>query len=205
MDEVLTLKRSEIASLIKEQTVATIKNYNTGIWVLDVVMQFAKAPDEVRAAFDEVIKASADEERLVNQARAYENEILPKAKGIAERLKNEALAYKQEAILIAEGKVQRFNLVLPQYQKAPKVMQTRMYLDAIEQILSKTSKIVVDQSIGNSMVYLPLDQLLAGKVDEEKDKATPSTEGVNPSGSSSSSEAKALAPLVMQNQKETNS
>ena len=203
MDEVLTLKRAEIATAIKDQTIATIKNYNTGIWVLDVVMQFAKAPDEVRAAFDEVIKASADEERLVNQARAYENEILPKAKGIAERLKNEALAYKQEAILVAEGKVQRFNLVLPQYLKAPKVMQTRMYLDAIEQILSKTSKIVVDPGIGNSMVYLPLDQLLAGKLEEEKDKATTTPDPVG--SGSSSNEAKVLAPLVIQNQQETNS
>lgn len=163
MDEVLTSKRSEIATAIKDQMIETLKNYHTGLRVLDVVMQFAKAPNEVRAAFDEVIKASADEERLVNQARGYENEVLPRAKGDAERLRNEALGYKQETILIAEGNVQRFNLVLPQYLKAPKVMQTRMYLDAMEQILNKTSKIVVDSGLGNNMIYLPLDRLIAGE------------------------------------------
>ncbi len=167
MDEVLTSKRSEIATAIKEQMIETLKNYHTGLTVLDVVMQFAKAPDEVRAAFDEVIKASADEERLVNQARGYENEVLPRAKGNAERLRNEALGYKQETILIAEGNVQLFNLVLPQYLKAPKVMQTRLYLDAMEKILDKTSKIVVDSALGNNMIYLPLDRLIAGRDSKE--------------------------------------
>lgn len=167
MDEVLTQKRSEIATAIKEQIISTLKNYDTGIWVLDVVMQFAKAPDEVRAAFDEVIKASADEERLVNQARGYENEVLPQAKGTAERLRNEAQGYKQETILIAEGNVQRFNLILPQYIKSPKVLQTRMYLGAMEEILSKVSKIVVDAGQGNNVIYLPLDRFLPEK--EAKD------------------------------------
>ncbi len=166
MDEVLTSKRSEIASAMKEQMIETLKNYNTGLWVLDVVMQFAKAPDEVRAAFDEVIKASADEERLVNQARAYENEVLPRAKGDAERLRNEALGYKQETILVAEGNVQRFNLILPQYQKAPKVMQTRMYLDTIEDVLNSVNKILIDSGTGNNLIYLPLDRLISGKMAE---------------------------------------
>ncbi len=159
MDEVLTLKRAEIAAAIKEQMEETLKNYRTGIWVLGVVMQFAKAPDEVRAAFDEVIKASADEERLVNQARAYENEVLPKARGIAERLKSEALGDKQESILVAEGNVKRFNLVLPQYLLAPKVTQARLYLETLESLLSKTSKVVVDLGQSNNLLYLPIDQL----------------------------------------------
>jgi len=168
MDEVLTSKRSEIATAIKEQMIATLKNYDTGLQVLDVVMQFAKAPDEVRAAFDEVIKASAEEEQLVNQARAYENEVLPRAKGTAERLRNEALGYKQETILVAEGNVQRFNLILPQYLKSPKVMQTRMYLDAMEQILNKTTKVIVDTGEGNNVLYLPLDKLMDMSLDKDK-------------------------------------
>jgi membrane protease subunit HflK len=175
MDEVLTSKRSEIATAIKDQMIETLKNYHTGLRVLDVVMQFAKAPDEVRAAFDEVIKASADEERLVNQARGYENEVLPKAKGNAERLRNEALGYKQETILIAEGNVQRFNLVLPQYLKAPKVMQTRMYLDAMEQILDKTSKVVVDSGLGNNMIYLPLDRIMGDRTVQDSANTEEST------------------------------
>jgi membrane protease subunit HflK len=159
-------------------------------------MQFAKAPDEVRAAFDEVIKASADEERLVNQAKGYENEILPRAKGTAERLRNEALGYKQETILIAEGNVQRFNLVLPEYLKAPKVMQTRMYLDAIEQVLMKTSKIIVDAGAGNNMIYLPLDRLMAGKGFDEASTSSASE------GTQISSNPNIQLPIASQSQKE---
>jgi membrane protease subunit HflK len=177
MDEVLTLKRSEIALAIKEQIIATLKNYHTGIRILDVLMQFAKAPDEVRAAFDEVIKASADEERLVNQAIAYENEVLPRAKGSAESLRNEALGYKQETILMAEGNVQRFNLILPQYLKAPKVTQTRLYLDTLEQVLAKTSKVIVNAGTGNNLIYLPLDRLMT----ERQAGDTPAT--IEPSSS----------------------
>lgn len=160
MDEVLTAKRFEIAQAIKEQTIMTLADYHTGISVLDVVMQFAKAPDEVRAAFDEVIKASADEERLVNQASGYENEVIPKAKGTAERLKREAEGYKEEKVLVAEGNVARFNLILPSYLKAPKVMQTRMYLDTMEQVFGKVSKIVVDAGQGNNVIYLPFDRFV---------------------------------------------
>lgn len=161
MDEVLTLKRAEIALAIKEQLIETLKNYKTGIAVIDVTMQFAKAPDEVRAAFDDVIKAAADEERLVNQAHAYENEVLPKARGIAGQLKNEAEGYKQETILVAEGNVKRFNSILPHYQKFPKVTQTRLYLDALEGILSRTSKVVIDGNLGNNLIYLPFDKMIS--------------------------------------------
>lgn len=170
MDEVLTDKRSAIAAAIKEQVIETLDQYNTGLLVLDVAMQFAKPPDEVRAAFDEVIQARADEERLVNQAKAYGNEVLPRAKGTAERLRDEALGYQQETILIAEGNVARFNLVLPQYNRAPNVMQTRMYLDTIEQILRKSSKIVLDVGTPNSLMYLPLEHLLSASNVDEKPK-----------------------------------
>jgi len=173
MDEVLTLKRAEIAIAIKQQLIETLKGYQTGIEVIDVAMQFAKAPDEVRAAFDDVIKAAADEERLVNQAHAYENEILPRARGTVERLKNEALGYKQETVLLAEGYVQRFNSILPQYQKAPKVTQTRLYLETMEQILSQVSKVVVDSSLGNNLIYLPLDKMIP-QVD--KDTSNPNSD-----------------------------
>ncbi len=160
MDEVLTLRRAEIATGIKEQLIETLKGYQTGIEVIDVAMQFAKAPDEVRAAFDDVIKAAADEERLINQAHAYENEVLPRARGTVEQLRNGAMGYKEETILIAEGNVLRFNSILPQYQKAPKVTQTRLYLETMENILSKTSKVLVDSNLGNNLIYLPFDKLI---------------------------------------------
>lgn len=160
MDEVLTLKRSEIAVAIKDQIIETLKNYHTGIMVLDVAMQFAKPPDEVRAAFDDVIRAAADEERLINQARSYENQVLPDARGTAERKKYEALAYKQETILKAQGDVQRFNLILPEYQKAPKVTQTRLYLDSMEEILSKVNKVISDAGPGNNFFFMPFEKIM---------------------------------------------
>lgn len=175
MDEVLTSRRAEIAIAIKEQLVETLRNYETGLWVLGVVTQFAKAPDEVRAAFDEVIKASADEERLVNQAEAYKNEVLPRARGNAERLKSEALGDQQHTILMAQGNVKRFNLVLPQYLKSPQVMQTRLYLETIESILAKTPKVIVDAG-NNNLIYVPLDRLSLNK--ETREETTSSS--VNP-------------------------
>ncbi len=186
MDDILTLRRAEIANSVKEQIVDTLKNYKTGLWVLEVVMQFAKPPIEVQAAFDEVIKASADRERLINQAKGYENEVLPRAKGRADRFRNEALGDKQETILIAEGNVKRFNLVLPQYLKAPKVTRTRMFLNTIEKILSKTSKIVVDAGDGNNLIYLPLDRLIPE----------------NPGTHSSAGSAKEYLPLASRFHKE---
>lgn len=165
MDDILTLRRDEIANAVKEQLVDTLKDYQTGLWVLEVVMQFAKAPSEVQEAFDEVIKASADKERLVNQARGYENEVIPRARGVAERIRNEALGYKEEKILIAKGNVERFNQLLPEYQKSTKVTQTRLYLDTMEDILSKVSKIVIDSGEGNNLIYLPLDQLVPRETD----------------------------------------
>lgn len=169
MDEVLTLKRSEIAIAIKEQINETLKRYETGIQVLDVATQFAKAPDEVRTAFDDVIKAAADEERLINQARAYENEVLPKARATVESMKNEAQGYKGETVLRAEGNVEKFNLILPEYKKAPKVTQTRLYLDTMQEILSKTTKMLVEGGNGNnSFIYLPLDKLIPQALDESQ-------------------------------------
>lgn len=181
MDEVLTLRRAEIATAIKEHLIETLKGYNTGIEVIDVAMQFAKAPDEVRAAFDDVIKAAADEERLINQAHAYENEVLPRARGTVEQMRNGAKGYREETILIAEGNVQRFNAILPQYQKAPKVTQTRLYLETMEQILAKTSKVVVDSNIGNNLLYLPIDKLIS-----EANFGSPSANNRGMSGSASS-------------------
>ena len=160
LDDVLTSGRALIGGAIKDQIISTLSLYKTGILVLDVAMQPAKAPDEVRAAFDEVIKAREEEVRSVNQAESYANDILPKAQGMAERMRKEALGYKQETLFIAEGNTQRFNLILPGYQKAPKVTQTRLYLDAMTDVLSNTPKMLIDGGNNNNVLYLPIDKLL---------------------------------------------
>jgi len=146
---------------------------------MDVAMQFAKAPDEVRAAFDDVIKAAADEERLVNLAHAYENEVLPRAKGTTEQMKNEAMSYKQEKILHAEGNVGRFNAMIPEWQKASKLVQTRLYLETFGNILSKTTKIIVETQGSNNLIYLPLDKLMNKNKDSHESRDSKSKDGVS--------------------------
>ena len=162
LDEVLTSGRTQIALAIKEQIVATLESYQTGLEVLGVEMQPAKAPDAVRAAFDDVIKAREEKVGSVNQAEAYANDIIPKAEGKAARILEEALAYKQEVILGSEGDAQRFNLILPSYQQAPEITQKRLYLEAMEKIFSKTDKVVIDASLGagkgGPLFYLPLER-----------------------------------------------
>ncbi len=171
LDDVLTSGRAQIATAIKDQIVSTLNLYQAGLLVLDVAMQPAKAPEEVRTAFDDVIKAREEEVRSVNQAESYANDILPKARGVAERMKKEALAYKQETQLIAEGSTKRFNLILPEFQKSPKITQTRLYLDTMQEILSKTSKILVEGG-NNNLLCLPIDKLMSGKgTEEEKEKS----------------------------------
>lgn len=170
LDDVLTSGRAFIGGAIKDQIVSTLALYKTGILVLDVAMQPAKAPDEVRAAFDDVIKAREEAVRSVNQAESYANDILPKARGIAERMKKEALGYKEETQLLAQGNTERFNLGLPAYQKAPEVTRTRLYLDAMTRILSNTPKMFVDGGTNSNVMYLPIDKWMNTNASAKKEK-----------------------------------
>ena len=160
LDFVLTQGRSEIAQQQLEVIQQTLDDYKTGIQVLTVEMQPAKPPDEVKAAFDDAIKAREDEQRLVNEAEAYRNDIIPKARGAGARIREESNAYKATVIARAEGEASRFDQMLTEYQRAPDITRQRLYLDAIESVLSKTSKVLVDTKGNNSIMYLPIDQLL---------------------------------------------
>ena len=160
LDFVLTQGRSEIAQKQLEVIQQTLDDYKTGILVLTVEMQPAKPPDEVKAAFDDAIKAREDEQRLVNQAEAYRNDIIPKARGAGARIREEANAYKATVIARAEGEASRFDQMLAEYERAPAITRQRLYLDAMESVLSKSSKVLVDTKGNNSLMYLPLDQLI---------------------------------------------
>lgn len=171
LDDVLTSGRASIASAIKKQLVDTLESYGTGLEIYDVNMQPAKAPEEVRSAFDDVIKAREEHESLVYGAQAYANDILPKAKGQAERMLQEANGYREEMKLLAEGESKRFNLVLPEYQKAPQVTRSRLYLETLEQVLSNSGKILLDYQTPNALplLNLPLDKLLSSGVDAKSE------------------------------------
>lgn len=123
-------------------------------------MQNAQPPEQVQAAFDDAVKAGQDRERQKNEGQAYANDVIPRAVGNAARLIEESEGYKQRIIVSAEGDASRFEKILAEYSKAPGVTRERLYLDMMQQVLSNTSKILVDQKNGNNLLYLPLDKLI---------------------------------------------
>jgi membrane protease subunit HflK len=160
MDEVLKFGRAEMAASASELLQKLMDDYGTGLIVTSFNFPDIQAPSQVREAFADVIKAGADKERMKNQAEAYANDILPKARGTAFRTIQEAEAYKEQVVSKAKGETSRFLQVKDEYEKAPAVTRERLYLDAMESVYSRTQKVVVDTSEGGSNVlYLPLDKL----------------------------------------------
>ena len=159
MDMVLTEGRVQIAVDVQRRLQEYINLYETGILVSKVTVDESKPPTQVQAAFDDVIKAREDEERVQNEAQAYANGVVPEARGGAQRQIEEANAYKEQVIANADGEAERFNKLLAEYQKSPAVTRERLYLDAVQRVYSQTSKVMVDVEGGNNMMYLPLDKL----------------------------------------------
>jgi membrane protease subunit HflK len=159
MDFVLYEGRADIAARAKVLMQQILDRYKTGISISQVTLQNIQPPEQVQAAFDDAVKAGQDRERLKNEAEAYSNDVVPRASGLASRLKEEAAGYKLAVIANAEGEASRFSQILAEYQKAPQVTRQRMYLDTMQTVMNNTSKILVDQKGGNSLLYLPLDKL----------------------------------------------
>jgi membrane protease subunit HflK len=160
LDQVLSEGRGRIGDDVQVKLQSYLDSYGTGVQIVKVNIQEAKPPAEVKAAFDDVIKAKEDEERLKNEASAYANGIVPEARGRAQRMLEEAAAYAGRVVAEAEGEAQRFEKLLTEYDKAPEVTRERLYLDAVERVLSGTSKVLVDVPGGNNLMYLPLDRLM---------------------------------------------
>ena len=162
MDSVITEGRGAMAIDVRTRLQEYLNRYRTGIDVTKVNIEDAHPPDEVKAAFDDVIKAKEDEERVQNEAETYANGIIPEARGQAKRMGQEALAYKSEVVERAKGEAGRFVKILTEYNKAPEVTRRRLYLETMEQVYANTSKVVIDVKGGNNMMYLPLDKMMAG-------------------------------------------
>ncbi len=160
MDFVLYEGRDDVAAKAKKLMQDMLDRYKSGINVVNVTMQNAQPPEQVQAAFDDAVKAKQDLERQKNEGQAYANDVIPKARGTASRLTEEAAGYKLRVENEAKGNADRFEQVLTQYNKAPEVTRQRLYLDAQEHVLANTSKVLVDQKGGNSLLYLPLDKLM---------------------------------------------
>ncbi len=161
MDFVLYEGREEVTAKTTELMQKILDRYQIGISINRVTMQNAQPPEQVQAAFDDAVKAGQDRERQRNEGQAYANDVIPRARGGAARLLEEAQGYKQRVVAAAEGDASRFTQVQTEYAKAPEVTRERMYFDTIQQVLSSTSKILIDQEKGGSnLLYLPLDKLI---------------------------------------------
>lgn len=160
MDFAITEGRAEIAQQTKILLQEILDRYETGINIRAVEMQNAQPPAEVKSAFDDAVKAREDEERIKNEAEAYSNDVIPRARGRAARVIQEAEAYKASVIARSEGEASRFDQVLTEYRKAPDITRDRLYLESMEQVLGQSSKLLIDQKGGNNVIYLPLDQLI---------------------------------------------
>lgn len=173
MDFVLYEGREQVAASTTKLMQDILDKYKSGIVVSKITMQNAQPPEQVQAAFDDAVKAGQDRERQKNEGQAYANDVVPKAKGAAARLMQEADGYKQSVIANAEGDASRFKQILVEYEKAPSVTRERMYIDMMQQILTSSSKVLIDQKTGNgSLLYLPLDKLI------QSTSSTPSPEAV---------------------------
>ena len=159
MDYVVQQGRADVQDKVHKLMQTILDRYKTGINIQKVNMQNAQPPEKVQAAFDDAVKAGQDRERQKNEGQAYANDILPKAKGMASRLQQEAEGHRQRVEQEAVGDAERFNQVVAEYKKAPQVTRDRLYLDAMQQIMMNTTKIVIEKG-GNNLLYLPLDKIM---------------------------------------------
>ncbi len=162
MDSALSEERDQIAPRVRALMQQILDRYKVGIDVVGINLQQGgvRPPEQVQAAFDDVLKAGQERERAKNEAQAYANDVVPRAVGSASRLKQEADAYKARIVAQAQGDAQRFKSVLSEYQKAPQVTRDRLYLETMQQIYSNVTKVLVDSRQGSNLLYLPLDKIM---------------------------------------------
>ncbi|WP_291009157.1 FtsH protease activity modulator HflK [Hydrogenophaga sp.] len=162
MDAALAEERDQIAPRVRALMQTILDRYKVGVEIVGINLQQGgvRPPEQVQAAFDDVLKAGQERERAKNEAQAYANDVVPRARGAASRLTEEAAGYNARIVAQAEGDSQRFSSVLAEYQKAPQVTRERLYIDAMQEIYSNTTKVLIDSKAGNNLLYLPLDKIM---------------------------------------------
>ncbi|WP_416395099.1 FtsH protease activity modulator HflK [Allohahella sp. A8] len=160
MDKVLTEGREFLAIEVQDRLQNILDFYGAGIQIQAVNIEAAQPPQQVSGAFEDVQRAKEDEQRVVNRAEAYRNQVVPESRGKAQRIIEEANAYREQVVAMAKGETDRFLQVLQIYETAPAITRERMYIETMEQVMSKSSKILVDQKNGSNIMYLPLDRML---------------------------------------------
>lgn len=183
MDFALGEGRAEIGIRTEELIQQTLDEYGTGIRITKVNLQDVNFPDQVDAAVQDAIKAREDRERLAFEAQAYANDVLPKARGEAARRLADAEAYKARVTADAQGEAARFEALLEEYEQAPGVTRDRLYIEAVEEILNRSSKVFLDAGGSGNLLYLPLDKILENR-------------GAVPSPAAGSASSRAVTPSV---------
>lgn len=173
VDYVLNEGRGRVAEDTRDLIQDLLDRYGLGVVISRVNISDVQPPEQVQAAFADAVKARQDRARLINEGRAYANDVIPKASGTAARLLQEAEGYRQRVISQAEGDAARFRQVYTEYAKAPQVTRDRMYLDTMQQVFQNTTKVLVDQKSGNNLLYLPFDKLLQGTAAGTSQAETP--------------------------------
>jgi membrane protease subunit HflK len=160
IDDVITEERARVQDETRAFLKRLLEEYGSGILVTDVRLQVADPPEEVRDAFQEVVRARADKERLINEAQAYANDVVPRARGEKQEQIENASAFKDQQELLATGDAERFLSVLREYRLAPEVTRERMHIEAMEAILARVELILLDIGAGNQVLpFLPLRDL----------------------------------------------
>lgn len=185
MDFILLEGREAIAADTQTLMQETVDSYGAGLDVVKVNLQRAQAPQAVQGAFADAVRAREDEARFRNEAEAYANTVIPEARGQAARLVEEAAGYRDQVIARSEGEAERFEKLLAEYRKAPDVTRERLYLDTIQEVMSRSSKVMVDVEGGNNLLYLPLDKIMQGRSGQGA-QVNPALMSMPSTGSSSS-------------------
>ncbi|WP_371881004.1 FtsH protease activity modulator HflK [Caballeronia sp. S22] len=187
-DDMLYKDREALRARLIETIQRSLDTYRTGLQVTGVAVQSVQVPQQVQSAFEEAARVRQDNERARDTAQAYADQLLPRAKADAAKLIDEARAYSNREVTQAQGDAERFKEVYAEYSKAPAVIRQRMYLDTMQQIYSRTTKVFVDSKAGNNVVYLPLDKLVEANRQQAKDAAEGASGAVAP-GAAAATEA----------------
>jgi len=179
MDFVITEGRETIASDTKILLQSVLDSYGAGINVQTVNILEAQPPEQVQDAFSDAIRAREDEQRYINEAEAYRNEIIPLARGKAVQIIEEAKAYRVKLIKSAEGEALRFSKLYKEYKKSPVVTRERLYIESVESVLGNSTKIMIDVDGGNNLLYLPLDKILEPRMQNSSNRSSPGTSNQN--------------------------
>jgi membrane protease subunit HflK len=200
MDSALAEERDQIAPRVRALMQVILDRYKIGAEVVGINLQQGgvRPPEQVQAAFDDVLRAAQERERAKNEAQAYANDVIPRAVGAASRLAQESEGYKSRIVAQAQGDSQRFKLLLTEYQRAPQVTRDRLYLESMQQIYSNVTKVMVESRQGGNMLFLPLDRILqqvsaGGAAAPAPEAAPPAQAPTTPPASSSGSQGDARA------------